>query len=180
VSGKKWIIPNEYNNAVLKKLFLAIQAAFDFFDGAWIRAATIAYSKLNLSARDIPPSKIDFGEWLIPFSSYVTATTDTGYTICSDVFQFDPAKFPAGAWHFEATVAIADASATVTAHLMPAGGSEVVGSPVTHTGDTSLTPKRSTALTMPSSAANLYCEFKTSNASYAASFAGAKLVFVPS
>lgn len=178
MSGKKWIIPNEYNNAVLKKMFLSIQAAFDFFDGAWIRAATIAYSKLNLGAREIPPSKINFGEWLTSFSSYVTATTSITYVICSDVFQFDPAKFPAGAWYFEATIAIADASATVTAHLMAA--SEIVGSPVTHTGNTSLTPKRSGALTMPGAAANLYCEFKTSNASYAASFAGAKLVFVPS
>jgi hypothetical protein len=173
-------IPNSYNDKNLKALFMKLQNILNNLTGAWLKDGTVTNAKLSLSSRGIAPSKIDFGEWPIPFSSYVTATTDTGYVICSDVFQFDPSKFPAGTWYFEATIAIANAGATVTTHLMQAGGSEIVGSPVTHTGNTNLTPKRSGALTMPSSAANLYCEFKTSNASYAASFAGAKLVFVPS
>lgn len=173
-------IPGRFTDGVLNALFVEVQRVFDNLTGYWLKDGSVPNSKLALSSRGISPSKINFAEWYFPFSSYVTATTNTAYNICSDVFSFDSSRFPPGTWYLEATLAIANAGAIVTAHLMQAGGSEIAGSVLTHTGDTALTPKRSGALTMPGSVANLYVEFKTSNASYAASFAGAKLVFVPS
>jgi len=58
-------------------------------------------------------------------------------------------------------------------------GATEVGS-VAHTGNTSLTLKRSEPLAMPTSPVNLYLNIKTSSGSYTATFGGARLVFIPS
>jgi len=145
--------------------------------GAKLASVTVTNAKL---AGDITMSKLDWPEHHIPLSlpGVDVTTTETSPVRCSGLFSWNPAIYPTtgGSWYFEASIGIADAGATATCRLV---GATAVGS-VAHTGDTLLTLKRSTALTMPVSAANLYADFQTSNASYAATFGGARLVFVPS
>lgn len=161
----------------LKAAFLVIQNWAKHISGSCLLDGTVTNAKL---AGDITLSKLDWPEHHIPLSLPGTdvTTTQTSPVRCSGLFTWNPSKYPTtgGSWYFEASLGIANATATVTCRLV---GSSAVGS-VTHTGDTLLTLKRSTALTMPTSAVNLYVDFQTSNASYAASFGGARLVFVPS
>lgn len=155
----------------LKKAFFTIQS--------WANSiGDITIDQLALRRGDIPPKVVDWPEWGIPLAlpAEDVITTSTTYVRCSGVFPWAPSIYPAGgSWYFEASLAIANAAATVTAHLM--GGSEICA--VSRTGDTTMNVVRSSALTMPTTAANLYVEFKTSNSSYAASFGGARLIYVP-
>lgn len=155
----------------LKKVFFTIQSWANSID-------EITIDQLALFKGDIPPETIDWPEWSIPLALPAddAVTVDTAYVRCSGIFPWVPSAYPTGGtWYFEASLAIANAAATVTAHLM--GGSEICV--ISRTGDTTMNVVRSSALTMPTAAANLYVEFKTSNASYAASFGGARLIYVP-
>ncbi|MEW6726913.1 MAG: hypothetical protein AB1327_08145 [Bacillota bacterium] len=175
-------IPGDFSPSALKRLFIEIQRVLDNLTGQWLQDSSVTADKLALAKGDISPGVVDWPEWHIPLALPASdaATTSTTYVRCSGIFPWDPAKWNTspGSWYLEAYLAIAGATATVTCHLM--GAAEVVGSVLTHTGNTSLTVKRSGVLTMPNTAANLYVEFMTSNATYAATFAGARLVFVPS
>jgi len=163
----------------LKSILLTITNWANNISGICLEDNSVAYSKLLLNSRDIPTGKIKWPEWYIPLAlpaeDLVTVSTD--YARCSGIFLWDPSKYPTagGKWYFDASISIADASSTVTAQLM--GETEVTT--VTHTGDISMVLQRSSQLTMPSTAKNLFVNFKTSNASHYANFAGARLVFVP-
>lgn len=166
--SKKLVIPKVFDNKTLRVLFINIQNIFDNFSGAYLQYKSTPLSRLNW-----PEYYIDLA---LPATD--ATTTSTSYIRCSGVFGWDPSAYPDGKWYFEASLAIADAAQSVTARLMDATASaEVVN--VSHTGSTTLTRKRSSEVTMPSSAANLYVEFKTSDATVQANFAGARLVFVP-
>ena len=175
-------IPGSFTPPVLKKLFMAIQNIFETFSGEYLKDGTVGYAKLNLADGDIPTSKMNWGEWHIPLAlpAADVTTTSTSEVRCSGVCCWDPAVFPTagGSWYLEASLAISDAAGTVTCRLFNATSGTAVGS-VSHTGDTDLTPKRSSALTMPASAGNLYVDFKSSSGAYTATFAGARLVWVP-
>lgn len=163
----------------LKSIFLTIQSWARNISGDCLVDGSVEYDKLALTSRVIPAGKIKWPEWSIPLAlpAVDVATADTEYSRCSGVFLWDP-SYPTtgGSWYFEASLAIDNATGTVTARLM---GSAEIGV-VTRTGDTTMDTVRSTALTMPTTAENLYCELKTSDIAYVGSFSGARLVFVPS
>lgn len=172
-------IPNEFNNSTLKVLFMETQRVFNNLTGAWLRDNTVTFAKLNLAARSVPLSRLNWPEWHFPLALPTAdmITTSTGFVRCSGIFPWNPAAYNMpGAWHLECYIAIADASQAVSARLM--GTAEVAGSLLTHTGNTLMTSRRSGALTMPTVAQNLFVEFRSS-AGAIASFGGARLVFIP-
>ncbi len=173
------IIPKGNVPDWLKSILLTIQNWAWNISGDCLIDGSVEYSKLALADMVIPAGKIDWPEWHIPLAlpadDAVTNLTD--YSRCSGVFLWDPVSYPTtgGDWYFEASLAIDNAAGTATVRLM--GSSQIVT--VTRTGATTMDRVRSAALTMPTEAENLYVEFKTSSASYAASFGGARLIFVP-
>jgi len=173
------IIPKGNVPDWLKSILITIQNWARNISGDCLTEGSVEYSKLALSRGDIPPGKIDWPEWHIPLAlpAMDVTTNSTNYVRCSGVFYWEPFTYPTvgGSWYFEASLAIDNAAGTVSARLM---GDDEVGV-ITRTGTTSMDVVRSEALTMPNSAANLYCEFKVSNSAYVGSFNGAKLVFVP-
>ena len=173
-------IPGTFNDKSLRGLFFRIQNIFNNFSGQYLSGGTVTADKLLLSSGDIPAQAIAV-PWNFPLAlpGEDVITASTTYVRCSGIFAWDPAAYPTtgGSWYFEASLAVNDAAAIATAHLM--GISEVTNSVVTHTGDTYMTLVRSSPLTMPTSAANLYVEFHVSNSFYTASFGGARLIFVP-
>lgn len=180
-------IPGRFTDSVLKTLFIEIQRIFDNLSGVWLKEGSVAYSKLSIADGEIPPDKVGdlpvnkiiWPQWFIPLilPAQDYTTTDTVGAAVGGYFNWDPAAYPTsgGSWYLEGSIAISDAAGTATLELH---GSASVGS-VTTTS-TALSLVRGTALTMPGSAQNLYCKMKTSNASYTATLAGARLVFVPS
>ncbi|MDI3298384.1 MAG: hypothetical protein QJR08_04350 [Bacillota bacterium] len=103
-------------------------------------------------------------------------TTNTTPTPIGPVFGWDPSVYPiTGTWYLEVTLAVADASATATVDLAVVGGAQVAGSAITTTS-TAFSRKQSSALTMPTGAADLVLRLSTNNASYAAQIKGARLI----
>lgn len=175
----KLVIPKGNVPDWLKSVLMSVETWARNISGSCLVNASVYYDKLDLDSKDIPAGKINWPEWIIPLSlpAEDVQSVDPNYTRCSGVFCWDASGYPitGGKWYFEASMAISDAAGTITCHLM---GSSEIGV-VTRTGDTTMDIERSAALTMPVSDQNLYVEFKTSNASYTASFSGARLVFVP-
>ncbi|MCL6558537.1 MAG: hypothetical protein K6U74_06990 [Firmicutes bacterium] len=121
--------------------------------------------------------KLYFMEFIVFTVSAVPiyTTTSTAGVNIGPYFAWDPAKFPGGNWYIEGSIAVANAAATATLTLK---GEADVGS--VQTADTTLKRIRSAGpLTMPATAQNLWFNLKTNNASYAAQFAGAHLIYVP-
>lgn len=171
------LLPGDLPEA-MKKLFLAVQTWSRNINGTNLESASVVYSKLSLSTKEIPAAKINWPfEIVLARDATDKTSTSTTYGRCSAPIAWNPSIYPTtgGKWYLECAIAISNATATVSARLM--GASEIGA--VTHTGGTALTLKTSTELTMPTTAQNLYVEFKTSNGSYTASFAGARLLFIP-
>lgn len=130
-----------------------------------------------LNLRSISMNRLAWREFVVfPVSAvpvYTTVST-TGVNI-GPYFAWDPAKFPGGSWYLEGSIAVANAAAIATLTLK---GTADIGTVTT--SSTSLTRVRTAApLAMPTEAQNLWFNFKTNNASYAAQFAGACLIYVP-
>jgi hypothetical protein len=165
----------------MKTLFLEMQNWSRNIDGSALSTRSVPFSALGLYARDIDIGYIDRGEWAEPLAlaAVDAQTVSTAYVRCSPVYYWNPSAWGSGSWYLETYIAISNTAGTVTVHLTD-GTSEITNSVLTHTDDTMLTTKRSeTKLTMPTSAKYLYCEFKSSSGSYTASFAGARLIFIP-
>lgn len=115
-------------------------------------------------------------EWPHPLvlPAQVFSTTSTTPVDLGGYFAWDPSKFPDVNVYLEASLAVANSAATATCELV---GASVIGS-VTTTS-TALARVRSGRLTMPSTAQNVWVRVYTSNASYAALLAAARLIFVP-
>jgi hypothetical protein len=173
------IIPKGSVPDWLKSILITIQNWARNISGDCLTNGSVDYSKLALASRSVPPGKVAWPEWHIPLAlpAVDAITNSTDYTRCSGVFLWDPLAYPTvgGSWFFEVSLAIDNAAGTVSVRLM---GDDEVGS-VIRTGEITMDVVRSAALTMPSSAENLYCEFKVSNAAYIGSFSGARLIFVP-
>lgn len=175
MSKPNLIIPNNFTAKALKALFLNIQNIFSNFSGQYLKDGTVTADKL---AGDIPVGLVSWPEYHIPLvlTAQDYSTVSTAGDEVGGYFQWDPSKYPTlgGSWYFEASIASGNAAATCTAELH---GASLVGSVPTQS--TSLARVRSAALTMPTGAVDLYCKVKTSNASYAATLASARLIFVP-
>lgn len=128
-----------------------------------------------IAVRTLPPSALTVREWPIVIASSMTpySTTSTTDVDIGGYFAWDPGKFPNGSWYLEAAIA-ATSGGICTVVLK---GAAVVGS--VQTSSTALTRVRSEALTMPSTAQNLWAAVKTNNTSYAAKVASVSLIFVP-
>lgn len=185
----------EYAARTLFQIFKRIEDAVNFLDennfkngisGSVIKAGTLHGNALQDSSVDgglklgdlsTPLKKLKWAEFeVFPICAIPVFTT----TSITDVnvgpyFAWDPNKFPGGSWYLEASIAVANAAAAAIVTLK---GSADVGS--VQTSVTSLTRVRSTtALTMPTTAQNIWFAIRTNNASYAASFAGARLIYIP-
>lgn len=163
------VIPKTVDKAI-KSALIAIES--------WANSLRdITADKLELYKGDFPPGVISWPEWCIPLALPADdfISFDTAYSRCSGIFLWDPTKYPAGTWYFEASMSIANAAQTVSVRLM--GESQICE--LTRTGSTEMQIIRSSALTMPSKVTNLYVEMKSSSTSVQASFGNARLVFVP-
>jgi len=174
----------EYTPKALAAIFTLIQQGINFIDktnfprgisGTIINAGTLPGAALKNG--DTPLYKLEWREWPIPLvllGDPVNTTSTSGKDV-GGYFAWNPLNFPgAGKWYLEASMAIADASATATCILK---GSAEYGS--VSTQETALIRVRSGEIAMPASGENLWVVLKTSNASYAAALAAARLIFVP-
>ena len=174
----------EYSARVLFELFELVKQCFNNLDpnnfpkgisGSIILSDTL--SSTAIPNHDMALTKLRWLEWPIDLLLLATpySTTSTTPVNLGGYFAWNPANFGgAGKWYLEASIASANAAATATCTLT---GSVDYGN-VTTTS-TSLTRVRSAALTMPAQAENLWVTLKTDNATYAASLAAARLIFVP-
>lgn len=163
------VIPKTVDKAI-KSALITIQS--------WANSLRdITADKLELYKGDFPPGVIDWPEWCIPLALPADdfISLQTTYSRCSGIFLWEPLKYPSGTWYFEASMAIATAAQTVSVRLM--GESQICA--LSRTGSTEMQIVRSSALTMPSKATNLYVEMKSSSTGVQASFGNARLVFVP-
>ncbi len=173
----------DYTGRVLSSIFTLIQTGVNFLDhtnfpngifGTIIKAGTLRGSAL--ANADVPLLKLQWREWPIPLvmlGTPVTTTSTTG-TDLGGYFAWNPLNFPgAGKWYLEATMAISNGAGTATCILK---GAADYGEATTI--NTSLERVRQ-EITMPSIGENLWVALKTDNASYTASLAAARLVYVP-
>jgi len=176
----------EYKPQVIYKLMQDIEQALNYLSeanfpnaidgGSVFTAGTLPGTALK--DYDVILKKLNWKEIIVFTASAIpiySTTSETDVNI-GPYFAWDPAKLPtgSGSWYLEASISNANASGITTVTLK---GVADVGS--VQTSETSLTRVRSTALTMPTSAQNLWIALKTNNASYAASLAGAHLIYVP-
>lgn len=126
-----------------------------------IKPGTITLAALGIHELTIP----------LVMNGTAFATTSTTPVDASGYFTWNPANYPSGSWFFEATLYSDNASATATAFLH---GSADFAS-VTNAGPT-VAIKR-VAVTMPSTAQNLWVRLSTSSATYNARLLNARLVF---
>lgn len=143
----------------------------------WIEESVNNMDDSNFQNYILSPKKINWREYIVFTVSAVpvyTTTNTTGINI-GPYFAWDPAKFPGGSWYIEGSIAVANVAA---AAILTLKGAADVGS--VQTSDIALKRVRSLSpLTMPSTAQNIWFVIKSNNASYAASFAGAHLIYVP-
>jgi len=185
----------EYSARTLFQLFKLIEQAVNFMDennfkngisGSIIKQGTLHGNALIDNSVDGGAKLADFSttlkklKWaefeVFPVCAIpVFSTTSTADVNVGPYFAWDPNKFPGGSWYLEASIAVANSAAAAIVTLR---GSSVIGS--VQTSSTALTRVRSsTPLVMPATAENIWFTVKTSNASYAAQFAGARLIYVP-
>ncbi len=185
----------EYSARVIFQLLKRIEDAVNFLDennfknqvsGSIIKVGTLhgnalqdnsVDGSLKLGDLSTPLKKLKWAEFeVFPISAIPVATTTSTTDInVGPYFAWDPNKFPGGSWYLEASIATANAAAKAIVTLK---SSTDIGS--VETSATALTRVRSTApLAMPATAQNIWFAIRTNNASYAASFAGARLIYVP-
>lgn len=177
-------MPAEVTPAVLGKFFRLIEHAVNFLDkrnfpnpveGSIIKSDTLSGSALvNWS---VAMKKLAVPRWhvdlCLPASAFTT--TSTTFVNVGPYYRWRPGDWPSGSWYLEATIYSGNAAATATLQLT---GTAAIGS--VRTTSTSAVLVTSAALTMPTTEQNIWLQLKTDNASYAAGFLGARLVFVPS
>lgn len=145
-----------------------------------VSGSIIASGTLSGSAlinQTVNMSALKWLEWPIPLvlpSSAVSTTSTAGLNL-GGYFLWNPSTYPGGDWYLEASLVISNAAGIATCVLT---GAADIGTATTQS--TSLTLVRSSKLTMPATAQNLWVILKTNNASYTASLASARLIFVPS
>lgn len=185
----------EYPARILFQIFKRIEEAINFLDennfkngisGSIIKAGTLhgnalqdnsVDGSLKLGDLSTPLKKLKWAEFeIFPVCAIpIFSTTSTTDVNVGPYFAWDPNKFPGGSWYLEASIATADAAAKAIVTLK---SSTDIGS--VETSSTALTRVRSTApLAMPATAQNIWFAIRTNNDSYAASFAGARLIYVP-
>lgn len=185
----------EYSAKILFQIFKRIEDAINFLDennfknqvsGSIIKAGTLHGNALQDNSVDgglklgdvsTPLKKLKWAEFeVFPVAAIPVATTTSTTDInVGPYFAWDPNKFPGGSWYLEASIATANAAAKAIVTLK---SSTDIGN--VETSQTALTRVRGTAaLTMPATAQNIWFAIRTNNASYAASFAGARLIYVP-
>lgn len=161
------VIPKTVDKAV-KSILLTVQV--------WANSlGDIGVDKLTFFKNDLHPGVIHWPGWVIPLALPADdfVSFDTNYARCSGIFLWEPQKYPAGKWYFEASMAINNAAQTVSVRLM--GEGQICE--LKRTGSTEMQVVRSDALSMPGQVVNLYVEIKTSSTSVQASFGNARLVF---
>ncbi len=168
--------PQEYTAPVLKRIMERLMTAINYIDKANF--------KNKISGNDILADwsvgfrKLPWQEYVIPLvmAAPVFSTTNLSGAPANPggYFPWHPDKFTGGTWYFEADISIADGASTASARLTDGTDLKTVT-----TQQTGLFRVRSDAITMPESAANLWVQVWTSNASHAASLGGAKLIFIP-
>lgn len=174
----------EYTPKTLASIFTLIQTGVNFLNetnfpygivGTIIKAGTLR--GVALKSGDVPLYKLEWREWPIPLvllGETVTTNSLTGKDL-GGYFAWNPLNFPGvGKWYLEASMAIADVSATATCTLK---GSAEYASVTTQ--ETALTRVRSAQITMPAIGENLWVALKTDNASHLAALISARLIFVP-
>jgi hypothetical protein len=185
----------EYSARMLFQIFKRIEDAINFLDennfknkvnGSIIAAGTLHGSALQdrtldggakLADLSTPLKKLQWAEFeFFPVAAVpVATTTSTTDVNVGPYFAWDPNKFPGGSWYLEASIAVSDGAGKAIVTLK---SEAVIGS--VETSQTALTRVRSTApLAMPATAQNIWFAVRTDNSAYMASFAGAKLIYVP-
>lgn len=166
----------EYTAPTLFKLFQLIMTAVNNIN------KTNFPKKINgddiLNANSLSMNKLAWREFVIPLvmaAPYYQTANTTAVNV-GGYFPWDPARFPGpGAWYFEADIAISNAAGIATAQIR---GTELIMAVTTQ--QVGLDRVRSAALTMPTTAQNLWVQVFSNSGSYTATLAGAKLIFVPS
>ena len=176
-------MPSEVTPAILARFFRMIEHAVNFLDkrnfpnpleGSIIKLGTLPGSALidwtvALKKLAVPRWHVDL---CLPASAFTT--TSTAFVNIGPYYRWRPGDWPSGSWYLEATIFSGNAAATATLQLT---GTAAIGS--VSTTSTSAVLVTSAALTMPNTEQNIWLQLKTDNASYAAGFLGARLVFVP-
>lgn len=180
----KLIPPTEITAGALAKLLAEIEHAVNYLDsknfpnpvpGKIIKQETL--EGIALIKWTVPLNRLAVPKWYIPLclpAAAFTTTSTTGVDV-GPYFRWIPGDWPAGTWTLEGTIYVADATAAATLELV---GAAVIGS--VSTSQTAATRVVSGALVMPTTEQNIWLKLKTSNASYAAGFLGARLIFAPS
>jgi hypothetical protein len=137
---------------------------------------TVSGTIITPGTLSVQMSDLEWGEIPIPLVLPATAvtTTSTAGLNLGGYFLWNALTFPGGDWYLEASMSIGSGG---TATLTLTGAADIGNVTTTETG---LTLVRSEKLTMPTTGQNIWVVLKTSNASYTASLAGARLIFVPS
>jgi len=157
--------PNQISGSIIANGTLSTATLKDYIPTNLIQDYSLSIKKLAWREIPIP---------LILAATPVTTTSTTGANF-GGYFSWIPSAYSGdGTWYLEASIAIGDASATATCILK---GSVEYASVTTQS--TSLTVVRSSEITMPTVNENLWIVLKTSNSSYAASLASARLIYVP-
>lgn len=165
----------EYTAKSLFNIHQLIMSAVNHIDRTNFKKPVTGDDIINNES--ISMRKLRWREHVIPLvmAAPIYQTTLTTFQNIGGYFPWDPVKFPGGIWHLEADMAIANAAARAEVQITT--GTVIM---TLTTAATGITRVRSAALAMPASAANLWIQARTNNASHAASVAGAKLIFVPS
>ena len=164
----------EVTPSYMKKLIISLRDAINNLS-AQNFPNKVPGSIITPGTMSIKMAELEWGEIPIPLvlpANAVSTVSTTGVNL-GGYFLWNPLTFPGGDWYLEVSMSVA-AGGTATCTLT---GAADIGS-VTTT-ESSLTLLRSEKLSMPLTAQNIWVSLKTSNASYAASLAAARLVFVP-
>lgn len=173
----------EYPSRVIYQLLQRIETAVNFLDennfknginGSIVKTGTLP--GVALIDRNLPLKKLQWVEFeVFPVTAIpVYKTSSTTDQNIGPYFGWDPNRLPRGDWYLEASIATANATAEAIVTLK---GIVDIGS--VKTSNTALSRIRGEKLTMPDTAQNLWFAIKTNNSSYVASFAGARLVYIP-
>lgn len=178
-------IRNEYPPSLLGLLLLELQNAINYIDETNIKNplnGSLVIKDESLSGSKITKFSLPLNRLIIPpieipliLAAQTVSTTSTSGTNFGGYFNWNPSNWPEGNWYFEASISSADSSATATAILK--GSLEWAS--VSTTSTTLTLCRNSSPITMPTNTENLWVVLRTSNSSYAAYLASAKLIFVP-
>lgn len=169
-------IPNkEITPSYMKKLITSLMDSINKVNEQNFPIKVSGKSIILPGTMDIQMSELEWGEIPIPLilpATPVTTTSTTGVNL-GGYFLWNPLTYKGGDWYLEASMSVGSGG---TATLTLTGAADI-GS--VSTTESSLTMLRSAKLTMPGTAQNIWVKLSTNNASYTASLAAARLIFVP-